>query len=429
MDEAKARHLRPTSSLVRRLTQLNLAVMAGCMLLAFTLITLLLWLTARERQAEAAEISIAQLAHNVLPMVIFGDSTAAKHELSLVGQQQQLLYVAVRDREAKLFAELTKPDFSPPKLDNQPLHSTPYIAFSGLQLMLHYPMWMQEQLEGDVLMVMDITGLLYWFLRVVVMLAFLLALLFAGSAMLLARVQRQALAPLLSLTALAQQVGQEHNFTLRASVVREDEIGILTLRFNDLLKRLEKWQKELNQQLQQEQLQGQQLKQLAYRDALTNLPNRLALNTRLKQLTSDTTQHHTLSCLMFIDLDNFKYVNDHFGHDAGDETLVTVARRIQKMVRDTDLLCRLGGDEFALLLTRVSQPEAAEKLAERIVKKINEPIVVKEKVMPIGISIGLAYYPTDATSSIDLLNCADEAMYCAKRAGKNDFRVYSRGAT
>jgi diguanylate cyclase (GGDEF)-like protein len=228
------------------------------------------------------------------------------------------------------------------------------------------------------------------------------------------------------LSQLAQKVTKEHNFQLRAQIVRDDEIGILTRSFNELLKRVDISQAELRQQLEQEQLQGQQLKQMVRTDPLTKLPNRVALNTMLKEITKEGVTQPMLSCLMFIDLDNFKFVNDNFGHDAGDETLIEVGNRISEIIRNDDLLCRLGGDEFALLLPHIESTENAEKLAARIVSSINHPIVIKGTTMPIGISIGLAYSPVDASSPMDLLNCADDAMYAAKRAGKNNFQVYRK---
>lgn len=417
-----------SGSLVRRLTRLNLMVMAASMVLVFALITLLLWFTMRERQAQTAEISIAQLAHNIVPMLVFGDRALADKELSLVGSHDEILFLSVRRSDGSVFASYNDVAFVPAGSYFAGIHSKPRRTFSGLHLLLSHPISMQNQQEGEVIMVMDMTNLLYWFLRLTLILAGLITLLFTASAWFIARIQKQSLAPLLSLTSLAQKVSREHNFQLRAQVVREDEIGILTQRFNELLKRVDKWQGELNQQLEQEQLQGQQLKQMVLKDPLTGLANRLALNTRLQRLTADEIKPEQLSCLMFIDLDNFKYVNDHYGHEAGDEILVTIGKRIQALVRETDLLCRLGGDEFALLLPGISSTESAEKLAERIVFAINTPIEIKQNIMPVGISVGLAYYPTDAIQPMTLLNCADEAMYSAKRAGKNTFRTFRENA-
>ncbi|NOU50729.1 diguanylate cyclase [Pseudoalteromonas sp. JBTF-M23] len=399
------------------------------MLLVFTLTTILLWFVVRDRQAETAEINLAQLAHNVVPMLVFNDADTATKELSLVGNQKDVLFISLRKTNGEVFSEYAEPSFIPsPELYQQVVQQSQRV-YEGVRMRLYYPVAIKGKTEGDLIMVLDLTGMLYWFLRLVLMLALLLTVLFTVSAFMLSRVQRKALTPLLSLSTLAQQVSKEHNFQLRAHVIRDDEIGILTRSFNELLKRVDISQSELRQQLEQEQLQGQQLKQMVRTDPLTKLPNRVALNQKLKEITIESRYANSISCLMFIDLDNFKYVNDNFGHDAGDDTLIEVGQRINAIIRSDDLLCRLGGDEFALLLPHIDSTENAEKLAARIVSSINRPIVIKDTIMPIGISIGVAYTPTDASSPMDLLNCADDAMYAAKRAGKNNYQVYSKQAS
>ncbi|MBD1582953.1 sensor domain-containing diguanylate cyclase [Pseudoalteromonas sp. S16_S37] len=399
------------------------------MLLVFTLTTILLWFVVRDRQAETAEINLAQLAHNVVPMLVFNDADTATKELSLVGNQKEVLFISLRKTNGEVFSEYTEPSFIPSAELYQQVGLQPQRVYEGVRMRLYYPVAIKGKTEGDLIMVLDLTGMLYWFLRLVLMLALLITVLFTISAFMLSRVQRGALTPLLSLSKLAQRVSKEHNFQLRANVIRDDEIGILTRSFNELLKRVDISQAELRQQLEQEQLQGQQLKQMVRTDPLTKLPNRVALNQKLKEITIESKFSNSINCLMFIDLDNFKYVNDNFGHDAGDDTLIEVGQRISAIIRSDDLLCRLGGDEFALLLPNIDSTENAERLAARIVSSINRPIVIKDTIMPIGISIGVAYTPSDASSPMDLLNCADDAMYAAKRAGKNNFQVYSKQAS
>jgi diguanylate cyclase (GGDEF)-like protein len=126
--------------------------------------------------------------------------------------------------------------------------------------------------------------------------------------------------------------------------------------------------------------------------------------------------------LMFIDLDNFKHVNDNHGHDAGDEVLRVVARRMSAVLRRGDLLCRLGGDEFALLLPELQHVAVAEQMAQRLISSVREPLVVGGVLMPVGATVGLAFFPTDAQDADGLLQAADAAMYAAKRAGKNCYR-------
>ncbi|WP_234401294.1 sensor domain-containing diguanylate cyclase [Pseudoalteromonas sp. T1lg23B] len=399
------------------------------MVLVFTLTTILLWFVVRDRHAETAQVNLAQLAHNIVPMLVFSDIDTAQRELALVGAQKDVLFIALRNTSQDVFSEYSAPSFIPPPEIYQHNAEQPYIVYSGVKMMLYHPVSFKGQVEGDLIMVIDLTNMLYWFIRLILMLAVLISVLFTISALLLSQVQRSALRPLLSLSELAQKVSREHDFQLRAKVVRNDEIGILTRSFNELLKRVDISQAELRQQLEQEQLQGLQLKQMVKTDPLTNLPNRLALNTMLKEITTESSGSAPLSCLMFIDLDNFKFVNDNFGHDAGDDTLIEVGKRISAIIRSNDLLCRLGGDEFALLLPNIESTDNAERLAGRIVSSINRPIVIKDTIMPIGISIGLAYTPLDTCSPMELLNCADDAMYAAKRAGKNNFQVYNKKAS
>ena len=137
-----------------------------------------------------------------------------------------------------------------------------------------------------------------------------------------------------------------------------------------------------------------------------------------------SVSNNSMSALLFIDVDNFKFVNDNYGHDAGDAVLVEVSNRIQAVIRADDTLCRLGGDEFALLLPRQVTPSLTEQVCIRLLKQISKPIRVKNAIMPVTLSIGVALCPEHSTDSATLLQLADEAMYQAKRAGKNGYQIY-----
>ncbi len=199
-------------------------------------------------------------------------------------------------------------------------------------------------------------------------------------------------------------------------------MGSLTARFNEMLERIEVWQADLHQQLRQEQAAGQELQQLAHFDSLTQLPNRLFFQQALQGLVAQTLQPGRLAALMFIDLDNFKQVNDRHGHEAGDWVLREVAARMQSVLRSSDQLCRLGGDEFALLLSQLPDEGVAEQLAGRLIAAVRAPLYWQGQLLPVGATVGLAFCPSDAQDPAELLRRADEAMYAAKRAGKNCYR-------
>lgn len=158
------------------------------------------------------------------------------------------------------------------------------------------------------------------------------------------------------------------------------------------------------------------LRHLALHDALTDLPNRLLLKDRLDQALKSARRLSEPLDLAILDLDRFKEVNDTLGHQVGDALLVLVAKRLVDCVREGDTVARLGGDEFAVLLPQRTGGSSAHDVAERIQAALREPFTLADCVsLEIGVSIGLARYPDDADTGSKLMQCADVAMYDAKR--------------
>lgn len=408
-----------SQSLVRRLTRLNLTVLFSSMVMSFVLIGSILWFTARQRQGDAAELAGLQLATNLAAMLVFQDQIEAKRELELLASRRDLAALAVFDAKGQLFAQtaLTVPSV---QLGNEQLQR----SYQGLTLTLQLPIRERQEIVGYLVIHERMHQLMNWFLQGLLLMSGIMALLYALCARVLVRVQQRALQPLVELSALAERVASERNFALRGRVYYPDELGSLTQRFNELLKRAEIWQTELKTQLQHANEHSEQLTQLALHDSLTGLANRHAFSQALSQHVAQSVQQQQLLALVFIDLDNFKFVNDTYGHDAGDALLLLVSQRLSQVLRSDDLLCRLGGDEFAVLLPNQTQQQATEWVCQRLLAQIREPLVVQGHVMPVGASIGVAFCPTDTTQADTLLQYADEAMYVAKRAGKNAYHFY-----
>jgi diguanylate cyclase (GGDEF)-like protein/PAS domain S-box-containing protein len=165
---------------------------------------------------------------------------------------------------------------------------------------------------------------------------------------------------------------------------------------------------------------------LAHHDVLTGLPNRSLLKDRLTQAVLQTQRHNPWVAVVFIDLDDFKTVNDSLGHTAGDTLLKVVANRMVNCVKATDTVVRLGGDEFVILL--VDQPESSDAISatlERIRAAISEPIPVEGQAFHITCSMGVATFPNDGADAETLLMNADSAMYKAKEAGRDSFQFYT----
>ncbi|MHB1076896.1 EAL domain-containing protein [Thiobacillus sp.] len=169
---------------------------------------------------------------------------------------------------------------------------------------------------------------------------------------------------------------------------------------------------------------AEQLVYLAERDALTGLYNRHRFQQELARTMLDSDRHQTQCAVMFFDLDEFKTINDSYGHRAGDALLIRVASEISTLVRRNEVLARLGGDEFAILLPSAHGNEA-EVLADRVVRAIAQiPFRFEGQNLRLTTSLGIAYYPGHAADADDLVARADIAMYQAKDAGKNTWRVF-----
>ncbi len=167
------------------------------------------------------------------------------------------------------------------------------------------------------------------------------------------------------------------------------------------------------------------LYRLAHHDALTGLPNRLLFEDRLEQAILKARRNKTKVGILFLDLDRFKQINDTLGHDVGDELLIAVAGRLQKQCRQSDTVARLGGDEFVFILDNLRDRSGAEVVAKKIVAAMERPVRLNGHELHISTSIGIAIYPDDSEDIEGVIKRADMALYQAKEAGRNQYRLYS----
>jgi diguanylate cyclase (GGDEF)-like protein/PAS domain S-box-containing protein len=182
-------------------------------------------------------------------------------------------------------------------------------------------------------------------------------------------------------------------------------------------------------QLRQNQAELQRAKDAAVHDSLkdplTGLPNRRLLSDTLSALLAEAQREAGIVALLYIDLDGFKLVNDSLGHAIGDGLLVQLAARLQSWIREGDMLARLGGDEFMVIMRRPQSREDAVMLGENLLDAISSSFEVKGHILAIGASIGISFFPDDATVAEELMQHADSAMYIGKREGKNRVTVFT----
>lgn len=216
--------------------------------------------------------------------------------------------------------------------------------------------------------------------------------------------------PIVDLGNVAQHITKDRDYQIRAKKTSNDEIGTTVEAFNTMLEMLED--------------DKNQLERMAYYDALTKLPNRRLFMEKLARAVAHSRLQAKPFGVIFIDLDNFKWVNDNLGHDMGDLLLKVIAKRTASAIRDMDTVARLGGDEFTVILLELEDVREAETVCQRILDALKPEVQLRDHVHKAGASLGLAIGYGESESVDTIIKKADLAVYDAKDAGKNCFRVY-----
>jgi diguanylate cyclase (GGDEF)-like protein/PAS domain S-box-containing protein len=211
----------------------------------------------------------------------------------------------------------------------------------------------------------------------------------------------------------------DHQITRRDGVIVQVQLRCSDLRHDPTVAGLVLTLRDVTEQRKLEE----ELKHHAFHDALTGLPNRLLFQDRISQQLAAARRDSTTAGVLFVDVDDFKVVNDTMGHSVGDELLVATAERLSGLIRHADTAARLGGDEFALLIGNVADASAVEAAAENLVRAFSEPFALASGAVLATVTVGVAT-TQDSADTDELLRHADLALYAAKAAGKRQWRRY-----
>lgn len=221
----------------------------------------------------------------------------------------------------------------------------------------------------------------------------------------------------------ANEIGRG-NLDIDIEVFSNDEIGELTKSINDMKASLKKSNEQINY--------------IAYHDSLTGLPNRLMFREYLGHTLASAKRKEEKIALLFLDLDNFKYINDTLGHESGDLLLREISERLNIALRDSDfiahvdsndpdnMVARLGGDEFIILLNNIESDFIPSTVAKRVIDTVAKPVKILTHQVHVSVSIGITIYPDDSEDTDTLIKNADIAMYYAKEQGKNNYQYFSQ---
>jgi len=367
------------------------------------------------------------LTENLDSALLFEDVKATQEVLNSLRSVPDVLQATIYDKSGHLFASYAianNPVKLPVKFDPSKFEQKPRLGQSLLGF--HMPILSAAPGEqiGTITMHLDLSeayGALYKQIGIL-LLGGLFILVTVST--LLSKLQEVITQPLLKLTDVMRKVSKEGDLSARADISSQDEIGEMASVFNDMVEKLSRREDSLQVELNERRHIEEKLSEIAHFDPITNLPNRHSFDNQIARVLLNFKYDHEKFALMYIDLDNFKYVNDTFGHHLGDLLLSRIAERMRKSLRQVDFVARLGGDEFAVIMSDFSEKSQITEVAEKILAAMKSPFSLEGREVFIGASIGISICPANGTDSESLKRQADSAMYLAKNLGKNNYQFY-----
>ena len=359
------------------------------------------------------------VADNIAPAVLFDDTEQVQKILISLRHKNEVQHAYVLGKTSDILGSYHSTQTK--NMDKDILAGLKEDAsqqWRGLQLYTLVAITADGKQVGSIVIVASIYAFIFQMLLEILILVSIVIASILVTHKYRALLRDSILKPIAELNTLTSKIIETKNLRNKIPVYSKDEIGELAENFNSMLDDLDKTNTELNRQ-------KDSLAYKAHHDALTGLPNRALFNDRLEQAITKARRHKEEIALFFIDLDHFKQINDTLGHEVGDEVLKFFAKRLNDSVRTEDTIARIGGDEFMVIMESLQTPEAISVVANKIVSIVKEPIILGEKTLNLGTSIGISVYPHNGETSEILLKNADTAMYKAKDEGRDNYQFYT----
>lgn len=375
-----------------------------------------------------ASVLSSVITENLDSALLSNDVKAAQDVLNSLRSVSDVVHATIYDKSGHMFASYASAnnpirlpsEFDPSQFDQKPRLGQPLLGHA-MPILSAAP---DRERIGTVTMHLDLSEAYSVLYRQIGVLLLGGLFILTVVSTLLTKLQEIITQPLLNLTNAMRRVSQEGDLSARADISSHDEIGEMAGVFNQMVEKISHREDSLQNELNERRHIEEKLSEIAHFDPITNLPNRHSFDNQIARVLLNQKYDLEKFALMYIDLDNFKYVNDSFGHHLGDLLLSRIAERLRKSLRQGDFVARLGGDEFVVIMSDFSDNSQIREVAEKILATLQTPFSLDGRELFIGASIGISICPTNGRDSESLKRQADSAMYLAKNLGKNNYQFY-----
>ena len=378
----------------------------------FTAITLNYYVKVEheKRFSLRSEVIATMLSHSAIASVAFMDRKRAQQELKVFRSLKDVRFACLYNSQLKEpLAVFNDHDVVKRKCNGFPAED--FTISNRHEISIHKVLTRNGVRVGSLYVVISSSELIDQRKNMVLVLIISSLISCALALSLTSKLSVSLYKPILVLDKTSKDIARKRDWSLRATKYSNDELGGLVDTFNSMIDIIERDQTEL--------------RRLAYYDPLTAIPNRRLLEHKIYTAIARSRRQKKNFAVIFIDLDDFKWVNDTLGHDQGDILLKSITERMSSCMRAEDTLARFGGDEFVILAELLNEQKEVEHICDRVLGALKEPIPLKEESYFAKVSLGVVYADSTSRDMFELLKKADIALYEAKKRGKNQYQIYS----
>lgn len=427
------------ASIQKKLIIINLSVTTVALLFAVIMAVAGEYISKRDFIMESLQVQAKMVASNTAAAIVFNNKKQAQETLLAFAASSYVHTAIIYDEAGEIFAGYVKNKSGEGEADTAAasvrddktgIRDETRKGLLEDSIILNDKIHIRQKINfenkaiGSLFIQADISSLYADILNYLVYTSSVAFLGLALASLLLLKLRKSITGPLQQLTRLMNSVIQKNDYSLRANNNSNDEIGVLSQGFNKMLAQIQVNDEKFAFELSERNRAEKHLDKLAYYDVTTDLPNRHFFHKQLDLSVERAITSKQKMVLLFLDLDNFKIVNDTAGHKTGDLLLKQASSRLSNVIRQNDYICRIGGDEFAIIIENIDGIDDVTIVTKKCIDALSNPFVFDGNKFFIGVSIGVSICPDDTITANELLVNADMAMYEAKIRGKNNFQFF-----